>query len=328
MDSLIFAINAVTPLIALVAIGYFLKRIEWMNGDLAKKINRLVFHVFLPATLFLNVYKIENPGSMEFGYILYAMAMVLSVFLVALAVIVLTIPQKKRRGALLQAAFRSNCALVGIPLADALFGDEGVIAATLLSAVIVPSLNALAVVSLSLFREGEEKASVKQVLLGIVKNPLIQCVAAGLAALGLRTLFTQWDIAFRLKNIQPVFTTLTYLGEVATPLSLLVLGAQFEFSAIAALRKEIIAGTLMRTLVAPLLGIGFAWLFLADHFSGAHFASFVCLFGTPAAVSSATMAQEMGSDATLAGQLLVWTTLLSPLTIFIASCLLRMAGIL
>ena len=327
MDSLIFAINAVTPLIALVAIGYFLKRIDWMNGDLAKKINRLVFHVFLPATLFLNVYKIENPGSMEFGYILYAMAMVLSVFLVALAVIVLTIPQRKRRGALLQAAFRSNYALVGIPLADALFGDEGVIAATLLSAVIVPSLNALAVVSLSIFREGEEKVSVKQVLLGIAKNPLIRAILLGLLALFVRSLLVKGGIEFRLSDVKPIYTTLDYLSRLSTPLALLALGGQFEFSAVSTLKKEIVMGVLIRTVIVPVLGLGIAYLFFRDSFNGAHFATFVAVFATPVAVSSVPMTQEMDGDVMLMGQLVVWSTLFSAISIFIASFLLRLAGI-
>ena len=51
MDSLIFALKAVTPLVALVAIGYFLKKVGLMDGDLAKQINRLVFRVFLPTTI-------------------------------------------------------------------------------------------------------------------------------------------------------------------------------------------------------------------------------------------------------------------------------------
>jgi len=39
------------------------------------------------------------------------------------------------------------------------------------------------------------------------------------------------------------------------------------------------------------------------------------------------MAQEMGADHTLAGQLVVWTTLISALTVFVASFLLKLANI-
>jgi predicted permease len=107
----------------------------------------------------------------------------------------------------------------------------------------------------------------------------------------------------------------------------LVLGAQFEFSAVSSLRREIIFGTIARTLVVPLLGIGVAFLFFRNVFEGAHFAAFVAMFCTPVAVSSVPMAQEMKGDAALAGQLVVWTTLASALSVFIASWLLKLAGV-
>lgn len=328
MESLIFALNAVTPLVALVAIGYLLKRMGVMDKELAKKVNRLVFHVFLPTTLFLNVYKISEPGDIDFGYIVYAMATMLIIFALALVVIILTIPQKVQRGALLQAAFRSNYALVGIPLASSLYGEEGVIAASLLSAVIVPSFNALAVVSLSVFRDSDEKVNVKKVLKGIAKNPLIRAIFLGLAMLLIRAIFVRFDIGFRLNQIEPLYTTLDYLSRLSTPLALLALGAQFEFSVVSSLKKQIIFGVVLRAVIVPLLGIGTAYLFFRDQFSGAHFATFVAVFATPVAVSSVPMTQEMDGDVTLMGQLVVWTTLFSAFTVFLVSFLLRLGGAL
>ena len=39
MESFIFAINAVAPIVILVAIGYFLKKLGWMNVSFAKLAN-------------------------------------------------------------------------------------------------------------------------------------------------------------------------------------------------------------------------------------------------------------------------------------------------
>ena len=228
----------------------------------------------------------------------------------------------------MQVSFRSNYALVGIPLAASLFGEEGMIVATLLSAAAIPLFNVLAVISLSIFRDdGEGHVSVKKILLGIAKNPLILSIGAGLVALGVRASLVRCGVSFRLSHVTPVYTVLNQLSAVSTPLALLVLGAQFEFSAIKALRREIIVGTLARTVVAPLIGVGIAYLFFRGRFTGAHFAAFVALFATPVAVSSLPMAQEMGNDAALAGQYVVWTTILSAFTIFLASLLLRLAGV-
>lgn len=326
MDSLIFALEAVLPIIIVVAIGYLIKRIGLLTTDMAKVTNRLVFRVFLPVMLFLNVYKIENLADIELDYIIYAAIATVLVFALCIPAVILVTKRGERRGALLQACFRSNYALIGIPLAESLFGQTGVSVATVLSAVSIPIFNILAVVSLSVFGKGEQKPSVKKILLGIVKNPLIQSIFLGLAVLGVRTIFLQNGISFRLTEIKPMLTVLDYLSRLATPLALLMLGVQFEFSAVRELKREIIFGTLMRTVIIPVMGLGIAFIFFR-HFGGAKFAALVALFATPVAVSSVPMAQEMGADHTLAGQLVVWTTLVSSVTVFLISFLLKLAGI-
>lgn len=326
MESLIFAVNAVAPIIIIVAIGYFLKRIKWFEVDFAKKVNKLIFHVFLPAMLFLNVYKIKTFDGMNLGFVLYAVIGVFAIFAIAFPLVMIVTKEPKRRGVLLQASFRSNYALVGIPLAETLFGSEGVLAATILSAAIVPMLNMLAVISLSVFADGR-RPNVKKILLGILKNPLIQSIALGMIVLGIRFLFDSIGVTLRLSNIKPVYTVLEYLGRLATPLALLALGAQFDFSAVPSLKKEIVFGTFMRIAVVPVLGIGTAYLLFRNSFTGAAFASLIAVFTTPVAVSSVPMTQEMDGDYVLAGQLVVWSTLLSTVSIFLASFLLKFAGI-
>ncbi len=327
MESFLFALNAVAPIIITVAIGYILKKVGFMSESFAKAANKLVFRVFLPAMLFLNVYKIEDLKSMDFSYVLYVLIALISIFLLALPAVSFATRKYERRGALLQASFRSNYALIGIPLSGALFGEEGIAVATLLSAAAIPMLNILAVISLSLFCRDRGKPSVKKILLGIVKNPLIQSIAVGVVVLFIRALFVKHGINFRLSDITALYTVLEYLKNLATPMALLVLGAQFEFSAVSSLKREIIFGTLVRTVIVPLLGIGVAYLFFRSQFNGAHFASFVAMFATPVAVSSVPMAQEMKADVVLAGQLVVWTTLASVLSVFFTSFLLRLAGI-
>ena len=327
MESLIFALNAVLPIILMVLIGYFLKKIGFMKPEFSKAANKLVFRAFLPAMLFLNVYRIENIAEMNFGYALYAVVSLLILTAVMTPVVIIFTAKKNQRGVLLQSIFRSNYALIGIPLASALFGDEGVIVATLLSAVIVPVFNVLAVVCLSVFKEGKTKIDFKSVFIEILKNPLIQSIAAGLVVLGIRALFVKWGFEFRLTDITPLEKVLNYLSNMATPMALIVLGAQFDFSAVSSMKREIIFGSVMRTLIVPLVGLGGAYLLFRDSFGGAEFAALVAMFATPVAVSSVPMAQEMEGDVTLAGQLVVWTTILSSGSIFLSSYLLKLAGI-
>lgn len=330
MDPLIFALNAVAPIIAMVAIGYILKKIGFMTPEFAKAANKLVFRLFLPCMLFLNVYRIEDLGGMDFGYVAYVLIAVLIIFAVTLPLTLAVTRGAAQRGALLQSVFRSNYALIGIPLAQSLYGDAGVTIATLLSAVVVPAFNVLAVISLSIFRPSGGKPSVKKIVLGVIKNPLIQAVLTGLLALAVRALLVHWGVGFRLSSVEPLFKVLTYLSNMATPMALLVLGAQFEFSAVSSLKREIVFGTLMRTVAVPVFGLGAAYALMrlgVLNVAGAHFASFVAVFGTPVAVSSVPMAQEMDSDVTLAGQLVVWTTVVSALTVFLAAFILRLVGV-
>lgn len=330
MDSLIFALNAVAPIVAMVAIGYVLKRIGFMSADFAKAANKLVFRLFLPCMLFLNVYNIQSLAEMDFGYVLYVLLAVLLIFAVTLPLSCIVTKGNAQRGALLQSVFRSNYALIGIPLSQSLFGAEGVAVATLLSAVVVPAFNFLAVISLSIFRPTGGKPSMKKILLGVIKNPLIQAVFLGLATLGVRALLVRGGVQFRISDITPLFKVLAYLSNMATPMALLVLGAQFEFSAVSSLRREIVFGTLMRTVAVPVFGLGCAYALLQLNvlpLTGAHFATFVAVFATPVAVSSVPMAQEMDSDVTLAGQLVVWTTLVSALTVFLSAFILRLLGV-
>ena len=324
MSDILFAINATAPIVLMVLVGYFLKRIGMLDATLGKAINKLVFRVFLPAMLFLNMYKIESFAHIDFTFVWYTLAATLILFCVAVPTVSLMTKENPKRGALLQSVFRANYALVGIPLATSLFGEKGSIMATVLSAFIVPLFNALAVFGLCLF-SSDKKPSVKNILIGIAKNPLIESIALGFVALGIRAIFVKVGIGFRLTDVQPVYKTLSNLSSVATPLALLVLGAQFELSAIPELKKYITFGVAVRNFIVPFLGIGVAYLI--GCFEGAHFATFVAVFCTPVAVSSVPMAQEMDADVSLAGQLVIWSTVFSAISIFLASYVLKVLGV-
>lgn len=324
MTDIVFAINATAPIVLMVVVGYFLKKIGLIDCSIAKALNKLVFKVFLPAMLFLNMYKIESFSDVNFNFVWYTIIATVILFAIALPVVCLMTKENPKRGALIQSVFRANYALVGIPLATSLFGEAGGIMATVLSAFIIPIFNTLAVIGLCVFSSGK-KPSVKKILVGIAKNPLIQSIALGFVVLGIRAIFVKFGVSFRLADVQPVYKTLSNLSSVATPLALLVLGAQFELSAIPELKRYITFGVVTRNLIVPVLGLGVAYLL--GVFNGAQFATFVAVFCTPVAVSSVPMAQEMDADVSLAGQLVIWSTVFSTVSIFLASYIFKALGV-
>jgi len=329
-DAFIFAANAVLPIIILIALGYFIKRIGLLEKSFFDAGNKLVFRVLLPVMLFCNVYNIERLSDVRPLYLIYGIAAVLLIFFISIPICCAFTKESGKRGVLIQGIYRSNYAIIGIPLAESLFGEGGAASAGVISAFCVPLFNVLAVITLTVFNDSNEKkkTELKKIILGIIKNPLIIGTVSGLLSLLIRAAFVKAGIGFRIKNITALYKVLDNLKSCCTPFALIVLGGRFEFSAIKKLRREIIFGTSMRTVFVPFIGIFTAYLFRQPFgFSGEHFATFIGLFATPVAVSSAVMAKEMGADDELAGQLVVWTSLISTLTIFIFVSLLKMLGI-
>ena len=327
LDSLFFAVNAVTPIVLMVVIGYILRKIGFVDEKFAKQANKLVFRIFLPIMLFSNVCKVDSFADFDYGYMIYTALATVTVFLLAFPVALTVTKRSERRGVMLQAAFRSNYALIGIPLAGALFGAQGELVASILSLVSVPLINILAVISLTLFNKEGKKPTVGSVLIGIIKNPLIEAILLGIIAVILREWLAGAEITFDIREVEPVWKTMSYLSGLATPLALIALGAQFEFSALPGMKKEIITGVLVRCVIVPAVALSIAYFLFGDVFSGAAFAALVAMFATPNAVSTVPMTQEMGGDAALAGQLVVFTTLLSTATIFTSAFVFRILGV-
>lgn len=327
LDSLKFSVNAVLPIFLMVVVGFVLKKIGLIDMTFVKKTNKIVFVLFIPVLLFYNIYKLDNLSEIRYGYVIYSAVALVALMLIGLPLCILFSKRNDRRGVLLQAIFRSNYALVGIPLAGALFGASGEITASLLSVISVPMLNIIAVIALTVFSGNGKRPSIGGILLGIIKNPLIVGVFAGILTLAVRALFVECDVSFRLTDITPLIKVIEYLAGLATPLALISLGAQFEFSEVGGMRRELIFGIIARTVMVPLLTLSVAYIFFRDILIGAEYASLVALFATPVAVSTVPMTQEMGGDSALAGQLVVWTTALSSVSIFLSAFVFRLLGV-
>ena len=331
---LVTAVNAVVPIVLMIALGYILRQKGMLGPEFLKTGNKLVFKLCLPTMLFVNVYNIESLADIQWDILIGCSVMLCIIFILGVGVAMLSTPDLRRRGVIAQCSFRSNYAIIGMPLAAALGGQEAEAVAAIMSSVTVPMLNILAVISLSLFVQEGGKPSAKRIFLDIAKNPLIQGVMLGLFCLVLRLLQIElWgEVVFALNHqAKFIYTVLIWLKNITTPLALLVLGGQFVFSAVRELKKEIIISTLMRLVMAPAIGIAAAYLMNRCglvSYGSTEYPALVALYATPVAVSSAIMATEMKNDEQLATQLVVWTTLFSGVTIFIIVCILMALGLI
>mgnify|MGYP003448484250 CR=1 FL=1 len=144
-DKLLFTCNAVLPIILLIILGYFLKAIKLFPESFFKTLNKLCFRVCLPTLLFFNIYKVENLGAIGENYqiILYAALSILCVFFIGLVFALIFIKDDRQKGVIIQCCFRSNYALIGIPLAEALANGNPIPVglASIVSAISIPLFN-------------------------------------------------------------------------------------------------------------------------------------------------------------------------------------------
>lgn len=371
LQTFLTTVNAVVPIILLILLGYLLKRFKFLSPNFIKMGNKFVFKVCLPCMLFINIYdSMKSFADINWTVVVYAVLMIVAIFGLGLLTAILTTKDNKRRGVILQCTFRSNFAIIGLTLVERLGGNTaiaGIVSAFSIPvfnilAVIALSIfttgeetagetgeatktNADGVASTAVDAQGAtvvtkppKKNSVKTILLNIIKNPLIIGVVVGLVFVGIREIevaicgVSAEQLPFRFDiQLKFLYTAVKDLKAIASPLALIVLGGQFEFSAVKGMTKEIIVATAWRVLLAPLLGIGVAILldtFTPITFGAEVYPTMIALFGTPVAVSSAIMAGEMKNDEQLATQLVVWTSIASILTIFIIVFVLMSCGLL
>jgi len=337
MDTLLFAINAVLPIILLIALGYFLKHIKFVNDEFLSVANKYVYRIALPTLLFYNIYKIESFSDIAWNHVVFASAGILFLFILGLVIVKLFIPEGRQKGVILQTIFRANFAIIGIPLAEAIGGEQAVINLSMISAVAIPLMNILSVIALTMFiKDDQDNNQIHQTIVKIIKNPLIIGIGLGLLVLAIRSFIpvqTNGDPAFSLKeNLKFIFLPIQWLAQTTSPIALIVLGGGFEFYVIKHLSKQIFVGTLLRTFISPLLVLSLAVIIDQNssyfNFDYLIYPAFISLFASPTAISGAVMAREMHNDYDLANQTVVWTTLMSIFSLFLTVLIFRLIDIL
>ena len=328
METLTYSFNAVVPLLLLIALGYFLKRCGKWSGKFFSELNNFCYRVLLPIQLFYNVYGIGKLGELNWRVLGYAIAWIPLSILLGAALAALLIKDSRQKGAFVQASFRSNQAIMGLPLAISLGGAAAAPIASLATSIGIPLFNISAVLILTLYGKSEsEGGRLKQILKSLVTNPLIIGVVCGIVCVAIRYLIPEENgvPVFTIQNqLTPIYTAIKNLSAVASPVMLICLGASLNFSFSKELLAKISAGVLMRLVLMPCAAIGGAILLRTQlGLTTAEMPMLVAFFGSPVAVSSVIMVREMGGDEQYAGQLVVWSSVLSMLSLFAIIAVLR-----
>ncbi len=330
-----FSFYAVFPILALLILGYYLARKNFFSETFLKNGNTLVFKLLLPMTIFHNIYVVPDINQFNWALIIFSLVVIFMLFIIGCVASKYLIKERNAKGVFIQCTFRSNFAIIGLPLAEALGGASGAAVASILSAFTIPLFNVFAVIVLAIYSDQNKQHSIVHIIKDIVKNPLILAACAGIMCLLLRTLVLNLgngEVLFSLQNDMPfLFKVITWLHQASGPLALLVMGGLLDFSETKGKLKNIASGTVFRLVVAPMLGLAATYLGCQlGWFSCAagEYGALIALFGSPVAVSSAIMASSMGGDDELARQYVVWTAVFSMATLFMISAILRGLGLI
>lgn len=312
-ESFQVAFNAVAPFLILLGIGYGAVRLKFADRDFMNRLNTLNFKLFFPFMMFYNVYNARPEDLPSVKLMLTGSLSLLLVVVLLVLIVPRIVKENPRRGTIIQAIFRSNFIIYGIPLTTYVFGNEKSSVCGMMVLIMVSLFNVCSVVVLEMFREGG-KIRVKPLLLGVIRNPLMQGCIAGL-------------LFYLLQIRLPVFITtpLSSLSGVATTLALVVLGANLKFEELRKNGRAISAVLITRLVVLPLVMLPIAWLI---GLRGVELFLILMIYGTPVATASYPMAQNMGGDGQLAGQLVFVSTVVSLGTIFLFIFAMSSLGLL
>ena len=314
MNDFIFSINVVAPLFILMAAGYAARQFNFVSDKFLSEVNRFVFKFLLPLMLFQNIRYVFNGDFSNTSLIFTAMAGVSIVIFLSFCIVPLFVKRRGQRGSMIQGIYRSNFLIYGMPLATGMYGQDAAHSIAMLLGVMVPFYNVAAVIILSFFSEKRtNRLSITKLVCDIARNPLIIGCVAGM-------MFGALHVDIPMAINKPIGE----LSAAASPLALFLMGCDFKFRSLNNNLWKVFSATAARLIIVPLVAM---LVFISMGFRSIELSVLLCIFATPTAVSSYIMADNMGCDGELSGQIVVMTTVGSSLTIFLFVFVFRSMGV-
>ncbi|MGF7409028.1 AEC family transporter [Providencia alcalifaciens] len=284
------------PLFALITMGFILRRTALFSADFWPSAEKLNYFILFPALLISSLANapLDNP---KLPYLACAILFILaisSLFVVLSKYLFkISIP---RFGAHIQGIIRFNTYL-GLAIIVDLFGSEGIAISAVIMAILVPSCNVIAVLSLS----AGKKVTLKQLVMPIVKNPLIISCVIGI-----------------LLNLLPIGLPfgsdqfLKLLAAASLPLGLICIGGALQTATLRKEFKPIMVSTLLRLLAMPILAVLTAHLFSLPALERV---LLVIFFAIPTAPTSYILTKQLNGDSQLMAGIITFQTILAVITL-------------
>jgi len=287
----------------MIFFGYYLKRKGFINDNFVLISQRFVFLFALPALIFKDIAKTDFLSVFDLKLLTFAVVGTLVIYLLLSLATPYFVKNRQSQGAFIQGVYRSNFAIIGLPLILNLFGQTGLAKGAIILSFVMPLYNVLAVIILTVTAPEAVSNSLKGIAINIIKNPLI--IGAVLALP-----FSYFQIGIPVVIIRSI----DYLSDISIPLALLGIGGSISFRNIRGKLAMSLSATVLKIAALPFICTAAA---LFTGLRGDDIGIIFVLFASPTAISSFIMAKAMKSDADLSAHIVLLTTLGSVFTIFL-----------
>lgn len=302
MELFVSSLNVVLPLFIMMAAGWLLRKNGLVSAQGLSELNRVNARFFLPVMQFYNICEGDLLKGINPDFVVYSSAATVVIFLLCIFLVPKTVTDVKRQSALTLGIYRSNIAIYGLPLATGIFGSSEMVSNVLMMvSVCILITNFFAIMAVELFKG--EKLKLLTLVWRSLRNPITYGLILGVAV---------QFLPFSLPGI--LLSPIKSLAAIATPMAFVVLGATFTFKSSIKNVKAISIVTILKLIVTPLLIIPAGIVVFG--FRADSLAAMLCVFATPTAVNTLPLIKDAGADDELMGEIIVFTTGVSILTIF------------
>ena len=301
MDVIRISAIALAPLMVYMALGFFLKKRNYLSASATKQLNIVCFRFFLSVMCGETIYKANLKEDVELLPVLVVAVGIVAVFGISWIIVPRFVKDKTQIPVMIQGIYKCNYAILGIPIAQSIYGGNVGIA-SVIAVILVPLNNTLS--ALIFERYTGASSSPLKICYKVLTNPLVVGSLVGLLLNITGIVIPGWIMT----------SIVAKISGLATPLSMIALGASFEFGFIRKYRIHLTWAVLGRLVFVPMLVLPIS---IALGLRGMNLVSVMIFATSPNAVNSYSTAVAMGGDADLANEIVVMSSIVSMLTMFL-----------
>ena len=294
----------ILSIVIMIALGYILKRLDFLSEDDITPLNKIVMNILLPCMIFSALFSADLSAIHKLGVL--PIAIICSSFIVGIISFIILKKfgfDDKRLWSVLVTVMIANTAFMGYPVNLGVFGDAGFLRAIFCD---LGTTSIFLILSLLLVLKfgGTPRAAVKDILL----FPPLWAVVLG--------------IIFNLCNIPigPVVdNVVNYLGDGAIPLIMISLGLSINLGGLKWNKDMVCFTSIMKLFIFPIVMFAFVTLF---HFTGYEYTIAIVEAAMPSGMLSLMLAVNYGLDYHLTSDCILMNTVFSLVTLPIIISLL------